>query len=98
MSYLLISNRKGIPYPMDAAENRGMSVSGFLHKLLDPKHRWPIVVSAVCMVVVIAVVDWWVQPYISIGFLYLIPVLLVSASLPRPQIIVTALICAVLQE
>jgi PAS domain S-box-containing protein len=73
-------------------------MSAALDRLLDPKYRWAMLVSAVCMVVVIAFIDWRVQPYISIGFLYLIPVLMVSASLPRPQIIVTGLICAVLQE
>jgi two-component system, LuxR family, sensor kinase FixL len=75
-----------------------MSMSGVLNRLLDPKHRWPMLISAFGMIAAIAYVDWRVQPYISIGFLYLIPVLLVSIYLGRPQIIVTSLICAVLQE
>jgi len=74
-------------------------MNSVLTRLLDlRKHRRALLLAAICIVVVIALVDWWVRPYISIGFLYLIPVLLVSLSLQRTQIIVIGLVCAVLQE
>ncbi len=73
-------------------------MSDSLHRVLDPRNQRHMLISALGMVLAIALIDWWVQPYISIGFLYLIPVLLVSASFPRYQIIVAGLICAVLQE
>lgn len=46
----------------------------------------------------IAIVDWLTKPYISIGFLYLFPIMLIAGLLPRWQLIGVALICAVLQE
>jgi PAS domain S-box-containing protein len=61
-------------------------------------NRKRFLVAAVILIVVIAVVDWQTKPYISIGFLYLFPILLVAGFLPRSQITVVALVCAVLQE
>jgi PAS domain S-box-containing protein len=54
--------------------------------------------AAAILIVVIAVIDWQTKPYISIGFLYLFPILLVAGFLPRWQITLVALVCAVLQE
>ena len=46
----------------------------------------------------IAVVDWYTRPYLSIGFLYLFPILLVSGIFRRWQILMAAASFAVLQE
>jgi two-component system sensor kinase FixL len=54
--------------------------------------------AAAVLIVVIAVVDWQTKPFISIGFLYLFPILLVAGFLPRWQMTLVALVCAVLQE
>ena len=54
--------------------------------------------AAAILTIVIAVVDWRTKPFISIGFLYLFPILLVAGFLPRWQITLVALVCAVLQE
>lgn len=71
----------------------------FLDDLLDRKPRqWVLSVVALCMIIAIVFVDWRVDGIIAIGFLYLIPVILVSTSFSRSQIIVTALVCAGLQE
>jgi PAS domain S-box-containing protein len=48
--------------------------------------------------VLIATIDWLTKPYISIGFLYLFPIMLVAGFLPRWQIVAIALVCAILQE
>lgn len=77
----------------------GLSMNSILARLLDQRrHRSVLLLAAWCIVAVIALVDWWVRPYISIGFLYLIPVLLVSLSLQRAQIVAVGVVCAVLQE
>jgi PAS domain S-box-containing protein len=52
---------------------------------------------AIVLVAVIAWVDW-LLPTISIGFLYLIPVLLAAAALNTVQILVLAAICGFLRE
>ncbi len=49
------------------------------------------------MVAVIAWLDWEVQA-VSVGFLYLIPILLSAAALNSRQIIVLGVICAYLRE
>jgi two-component system sensor kinase FixL len=54
--------------------------------------------AAVILIVAIAVVDRQTKPFISIGFLYLFPILLVAGFLPRWQIAFVGLVCAVLQE
>jgi two-component system sensor kinase FixL len=54
--------------------------------------------AAAILVVAIAVIDWQTKPFISIGFLYLFPILLVTGFLPRWQIVLLALVCAVFQE
>ena len=54
--------------------------------------------AAAILIVAIAVVDWQTKPFISIGFLYLFPILLVAGFLPRWQMTLVALVCAVLQE
>jgi two-component system sensor kinase FixL len=54
--------------------------------------------AAAILIVSIAVVDWQTKPFISIGFLYLFPILLVAGFLPRWQMTLVALVCAVLQE
>ncbi|MGA2428972.1 MAG: ATP-binding protein [Candidatus Acidiferrum sp.] len=61
-------------------------------------NRKRFLIAAAILIVVIAVVDWQTKPFISIGFLYLFPILLVAGFLPRWQTILVALVCAVLQE
>jgi PAS domain S-box-containing protein len=61
-------------------------------------NRKRFLVVAALLIVIIAVVDWQTKPFISIGFLYLFPILLVAGFLPRWQITLIALVCAVLQE
>lgn len=66
--------------------------------IYSERNRKRFLVAAVVFVVAIALVDWQTKPFISIGFLYLFPILLVAGFLPRWQIISLALACAVLQE
>lgn len=61
-------------------------------------NRKRFLITAAILIVAIAVVDWQTKPFISIGFLYLFPILLVAGFLPRWQLTVVALVCAVLQE
>jgi two-component system sensor kinase FixL len=63
-----------------------------------PANRTRLLVGAGLLVTVIALVDWLTKPYISIGFLYLFPIMLIAGFLTRWQIVVVALVCAVLQE
>ena len=66
--------------------------------IYSKENRKRFLVFAAILVVVIAFVDWRTKPFISIGFLYLFPILLVAGFLPRWQTTLVALVCAVLQE
>jgi len=46
----------------------------------------------------IALVDWWTEPYISLGFLYLLPILFAAGFLPRPALVGYGVLCALLSE
>ena len=50
--------------------------------------------------ILIVLIAWgdWVLPDVSVGFLYLIPVLLTAPALTGPQIVVMAVFCAYLRE
>src|SRR5260221_6985524 len=61
-------------------------------------NRKRFLLAAAILIVAIAFVDWRTKPFISIGFLYLFRILLVAGFLPRWQISIVALVCAVLQE
>jgi len=62
------------------------------------ENRKAFLIVAALLIAAIATVDWLTKPYISIGFLYLFPIMLIAVYLPRWQMIVVALACAVLQE
>jgi len=63
-----------------------------------PSNRTKLLIVAGLLIVAIAVLDWMTTPYLSLGFLYLFPIIIVGGFLSRAQIVVVALTCAVLQE
>jgi two-component system sensor kinase FixL len=63
-----------------------------------PANRTKLLVIAGLLVTAIAVIDWLTEPYLSLGFLYLFPIMIVGGYLSRRQIIGVALLCALLQE
>jgi hypothetical protein len=61
-----------------------------------PANRVRLLTLAAVMATVIAVIDWWIKPYISLGFLYLFPIMIAGGFLSRTQIVIIALIFSVL--
>jgi hypothetical protein len=57
-----------------------------------------VLLKAGIMVAAIAVLDWWVVGKIPLGFLYLVPMLMVGGVLSRWQICAAAGVCSVLAE
>jgi two-component system sensor kinase FixL len=66
--------------------------------LPETARRTTLLVLAALLVIAIAVTDWLTKPYVSIGFLYLFPIMIAGGVLSRPQTVVVAFVCAVLQE
>ena len=57
-----------------------------------------LLLAAIVLGAAIAFIDLYTKPYISIGFLYLFPIMLVSGTLRRWQIVCLAFVCSILQE
>lgn len=49
-------------------------------------------------ILAIALADWWTTPYVSLGFLYLFPVMLAAGFLSRPALVSIGIGCALLSE
>ena len=54
-----------------------------LETIWDPHNRTPIFVVSAAITLAVALVDWWTMPYVSLGFLYLFPIMLAAGFLPR---------------
>jgi PAS domain S-box-containing protein len=67
-------------------------------RLWDQRNRTPVLAIAAGIVALIAIVDWWTKPYVSLGFLYLFPIMLAAAYLPRWAVALLGIGCAWLAE
>ncbi len=63
-----------------------------------PRLRAPLLAISATLVFVIALADYFTEPYLSIGFLYLFPLVLAAGFLPRWAICLAGLGCAGLSE
>ncbi len=59
--------------------------------LLVQRISWAIIAA-------VALLDWWTKPYVSLGFLYLFPIMFVAAFIPRWVVVLLATGCAILAE
>ncbi len=68
-----------------------------LSNLLQGSRR-TLLIRAAAMIAAVAIIDWKVETNISLGFLYLFPMLIVGGCLERWQIAGVAALCTVLGE
>jgi PAS domain S-box-containing protein len=64
----------------------------------DEHNRTTVLLLSAAVVLLIAVADWWTKPYVSLGFLYLFPIMLGAGFLPRWAVALLGAGCAVLSE
>jgi len=69
-----------------------------LEKVWEERNRTPVLLISGTLIVIIAVVDWWTMPYVSLGFLYLFPIMLAAGFLPRWVVALVGAVCALLSE
>ena len=69
-----------------------------LEWIWEPDHRATVLLTSGAIVLAIAALDWWTKPYISLGFLYLFPIMLAAGFLPRWAIAMMGIACALLSE
>ena len=67
-------------------------------RIWEDRNRTRVLVSSAAILILIAVVDWLTRPFISLGFLYLFPVMMAAGFLPRSAVAVLGAACAVLAE
>jgi PAS domain S-box-containing protein len=69
-----------------------------LERLWREQSRTPVLTVSGAIILIVAAVDWWTKPYVSLGFLYLFPIMFAAAFLPRWTIAVLAVASAYLAE
>src|ERR1700744_4071106 len=67
-------------------------------RVWDPRNRTVVLIVSFLIMLVIAVVDWRTKPFVSLGFLYLFPIMLAAGFLPRWAVALLGLACACLAE
>jgi two-component system, LuxR family, sensor kinase FixL len=69
-----------------------------LERMWEAENRTPTLALSSAIMLAVAVVDWWTMPYVSLGFLYLFPIMLAAGFLPRWAIALLGVFCAILAE
>jgi len=69
-----------------------------LERLWREQSRTPVLTVSGALILIVAAVDWWTKPYVSLGFLYLFPIMFSAAFMPRWMIALLGVACAVLAE
>ena len=69
-----------------------------LERIWDHRNRTPVLLMSSAIIAVVAVVDWRTNAYVSLGFLYLFPIIFVAAFVPRWVVVLLAAGCAFLAE
>ena len=69
-----------------------------LERLWHDRNRNTVLTISGSIIFVVAVIDWWTKPYVSLGFLYLFPIMFAAAFLPRWLVALVGVACAVLAE
>lgn len=69
-----------------------------LEQIWEKRYRTPVLALSGATVVGLALLDWWTEPYVSLGFLYLLPIILSAGFLPRWATAALGVACAILSE
>lgn len=69
-----------------------------LDRLWEERNRTAVLTVSAGIILLVAAVDWWTKPYVSLGFLYLFPIMLAAAFLPRWLVGFLGFSCAGLAE
>ncbi len=69
-----------------------------LERVWEEGNRTPVLLVSGAIIVIVALADWWTPPFVAFGVLYLFPIMLAAAFLPRWVIVLLGVGCAVLSE
>jgi two-component system, LuxR family, sensor kinase FixL len=80
---------------IEISADRGMV---HLERVWDEQNRVRVLSASAIIVIIIGLADWWSKPYVSLGFLYLFPIMLAAGFLPRWAIVALGITSALLSE
>ena len=69
-----------------------------LERVWEERNRTAVLLVSGAIILMVAVADWWTKPFVAFGVLYLFPIMLAAAFLPRWVIVLLGTRCAVLSE
>jgi len=69
-----------------------------LERIWESRNRTPVLLASGAIIAIVAAVDWQTNAYVSLGFLYLFPIIFVAAFVPRWVVVLLATGCAILAE
>jgi two-component system, LuxR family, sensor kinase FixL len=69
-----------------------------LERVWEEGNRTPVLVLSAGVMLGVAVVDWWTMPFVSLGFLYLFPIMLAAGFVPKWAVALLGVTCAILAE
>jgi len=69
-----------------------------LERIWESRNRAPVLLASGAIIAIVALVDWQTNAYVSLGFLYLFPIIFVAAFVPRWVVVLLAVGCAILAE
>jgi len=79
----------------DGIMNRQNEYMLRLEWMWEERNRTVALLVSAAAVLALVLLDWWTQPYVSLGFLYLFPIMLAAGFLPRWGVALLGLACAV---
>jgi len=69
-----------------------------VERVWEERNRTAVLVVSGAIILMVAVADWWTAPFVAFGVLYLFPIMLAAAFLPRWVIALLGAGCAFLSE
>jgi two-component system sensor kinase FixL len=69
-----------------------------LERVWEERNRIPVLMGSGVIIALVAIIDWWTKAYVSLGFLYLFPIMFLAAFVPRWVVVLLAAGCAILAE
>jgi two-component system sensor kinase FixL len=69
-----------------------------LERVWEEGNRTAVLLVSGAIILIVAVADWWTPPFVAFGVLYLFPIMLAAAFLPRWVIVLLGVGCAILSE
>lgn len=69
-----------------------------LERIWEERNRTPVLLASTAIIAIVALVDWWTKLYVSLGFLYLFPIIFLAVFVPRWMVVLLGFGCAVLAE